>query len=498
MKSRFGKEKVTQAAVWIPAALLLTALPATAAAQWSTIGQIQTYDPVTGAAVDAEEVVAVANSVDLSDPMAPFRAQIFHSTDGGERFARIHGALGDEAASNPLMAVAFRGSTILVSRGEEVLRLTSPDGAWQAHSAGADLLALTFVDDQRVVGVGSAGAVRVSADGGETWSIVDSGTSVDLRGLFFSGSKGWAWGYDTRPEGDQEVITSGVLIATENAGESWETLQTYSGKHVGAAWFDRHGLGFIGISTPEEPGSKDALLSVLRTEDGGRTFTDMNIPTRVGTANAPFVGAQDLDASYLALARAEGPTIRLVTLAFVMEGQTGSSGGGGGSTQSVMDLRRAEIVSVDHGATWIADDLGVIEINMTGVGPGDGYVVGGALHDLHSGIMVVQDGRVWGLTTDCASEGDCFEGYECPEGECLPIPAPEEPEDDPDDPEDQPEEGSDGEEDGGDGGDQSLEAGGCECSGTGGGSSGIGLLFLLLGAAGSRSRKRSGALAARP
>ncbi len=428
------------------------ATPSSALAEWRIVSSVPTGDPLIDVTVDGDTIVAIGLHFDMSDMFNPeLMPRAFRSTDGGDSFTPIHGNL-QEGGLEPLEGVAVSGSTILIGQGERILRSTDMGLEWEEHSVGASLMNLAYIGDEEVVGIGRDGAVAISVDDGVTWSAGDSGTTIDLRGSMWRGQRGWAWGHDIErdagPEGE-DIVTDGVLIETRDGGGSWEELDSFSGVRVGPAWLGSGGLGFLGISTPDQPGSIESSLSVYRTDDGGESWHDLEMSTKVGTlefGEMPwgFTGPMDIEADFIVLIGVEGEDVRLAAQALVIE--TSSNG------DSQQDWRIVSFLSSDLGETWVADDLGTIEMDMMNPDLGDGFMVGGAMHDLHSGVMLSDDGRVFRLRTECEADADCFENYSCEEGECTRIPGTEPP-----DPGDEPgDEPGDGEDPGGGGNDNDF------------------------------------------
>jgi photosystem II stability/assembly factor-like uncharacterized protein len=167
--------------------------------------------------------------------------------------------------------------------------------------------------------VGNFGTIAQTADGGKTWTPVESGTRLPLFGVDFADERhGWVVG------------KSGLVLRTEDGGATWTTQKTPLSieKHLfkvravdartawavgdwgtiihttdgGATWTDRS-LGVIKVETIPGPGRTTAVMSddiiladvwfpdpkhgfivgefgtLLTTDDGGATWYRVPTPT---------------------------------------------------------------------------------------------------------------------------------------------------------------------------------------------------------------------------
>jgi hypothetical protein len=134
---------------------------------------------------------------------------------------------------------------------------------------------IQFIDDQRGWMVGAEGQIMATSDGGHTWNVQLSGPSnikaVDMLG---DGLHGWAVG-------------EGGLIETSDGGAHWVTLSNQS---LSAVQFLTPETGW-GVEVP----SDNPAARLMKTEDGGRTWTDQGFSAdSVCAANRDVVWAAGL------------------------------------------------------------------------------------------------------------------------------------------------------------------------------------------------------------
>lgn len=120
--------------------------------------------------------------------------------------AHSNGASHDPLAGtiSILNAVTMLSADTAIAVGESGTILTTTDGGetWTLQDSGTDasLNGVAFADDTTAIAVGSAGMshslILRTTDGGKTWTIQDSGTQATLNGVAFADAKnGWAVGF---------------------------------------------------------------------------------------------------------------------------------------------------------------------------------------------------------------------------------------------------------------------------------------------------------------
>lgn len=132
----------------------------------------------------------------------------------------------------------------------------------------ASLHDVQFVSVRRGWAAGGHGALWRTTDGGQEWSLVETGTTATLRSVcFLTDEIGWIAGWQVR--GDAE-LTAPLLQATRDGGQSWETLATASLSPLKYVRFFGLDEGVvIGEPTPEN------VTGAWSTTDGGKTWQSL-------------------------------------------------------------------------------------------------------------------------------------------------------------------------------------------------------------------------------
>lgn len=225
---------------------------------------------------------------------------LFRTTDGGASWQKV--------ASKPgtfVRAVAFldRDTGYIGNIGTEYypgvtdetpLYRTEDGGAtWQAVDTGdatikgvcaidivtseriyqGNLVARTVIHAAGRVG-GPAGILR-SIDGGETWEVIDltgkAGMILDVK--FFDEMNGLVFAATTRSSRDAE----GLVLRTEDGGRTWREVYR-SGRPHELIWKASFPLdGQTGYATVQSYDQQRSTQLVIKTTDGGRSWTEMEI-----------------------------------------------------------------------------------------------------------------------------------------------------------------------------------------------------------------------------
>lgn len=143
-----------------------------------------------------------------------------------------------------------------------------PQGSWERVNVPTEsfLRSVVFTDSLHGWAAGNGGAIIRTSDGGDTWTLQESGTTNDIADLFFLDSlHGWASSvnYTVIPYGT-------VLLITTDGGEEWAQIP-YPEENIFInciLWLDSlH--GWMG-------GSPHALV---HTDDGGQNWQQAWIDT---------------------------------------------------------------------------------------------------------------------------------------------------------------------------------------------------------------------------
>lgn len=203
-------------------------------------------------------------------------AEILATTDGGETWSKQFEDLEREA---PLLDVWFKDLQTGYAVGAYGALLETTDGGetWDDVSDRLDnedayhLNAIAAVKDSGLFVVGEMGVMFRSADWGETWeSIEEPPYEGSLFGVLGTGQSGVVLVYGLR----------GHLFRSGDFGDSWQQIRVGGGGNgplefglSGAAQLDDGAIVVVGHGG-----------SVLRSEDGGRSFALFNRPDRQSLA----------------------------------------------------------------------------------------------------------------------------------------------------------------------------------------------------------------------
>ncbi len=212
-------------------------------------------------------------------------AGAFRSTDGGESFTRL---TLPGAGTVPSHLLAFDGDRAVAITRDVLARnwtaVTTSDGgaSWSAPVNVAPLMdggglpisvvAARVVGPMSVVVVGTDG-VRVSTDGGATWSTSGTGPPSMRMGAIFGAVASDAAVFAV-------VAQSRAITRTTDGGATWETVFADDSSappdmrldaFTGIYFFDEQ-LGFAGTT----------LRGTFRTDDGGDTWTPVSQPMVAG------------------------------------------------------------------------------------------------------------------------------------------------------------------------------------------------------------------------
>ena len=116
---------------------------------------------------------------------------------------------------------------------------------------------LHVFDANTAIAVGSGGFIIRTTDGGDTWSVVASGSTDRLHRVVFVGDTGWAIGLNS------------VILKTHDRGLTWEPRDTGVSTHFRSVHFTDQNTGWLAAApwgTPDMDGY------VLKTTDGGDSW----------------------------------------------------------------------------------------------------------------------------------------------------------------------------------------------------------------------------------
>jgi len=171
-------------------------------------------------------------------------------------------------------ALVCAGATALLSSCEEDCA-TCPDDTggtqtpvgWFSQTAPNDesYFGLHVFDANTAVAVGSGGFIIRTMDGGDTWSVITSGSTDRLHCVSFVGNTGWTVGLDS------------VLLKSTDRGLTWAPQHTGVYSHFRCVDFVDENTGWIAAAPWSTP---DMIGCVMKTTDGGNTWqVQLNEPS---------------------------------------------------------------------------------------------------------------------------------------------------------------------------------------------------------------------------
>ncbi len=220
------------------------------------------------------------------------------------------------------------GLTVTTARGAEVPK------SWLDDAALHDV---QFVGSKIGYAVGAHGAILKTGDGGRSWQLVPSGTTSSLHSVcFLTDQVGWVAGREVVPFAG---LDAGVLLLTENGGQTWKSLAR---DQLPALSF----VKFFGLEEGVVVGQPSAFSpsGILKTSDGGQSWQPV-----AGTVAHPWKAAAFIDSDLGMVGGHEG---RLSLLA----GEQLLA-----SKLPPQGLRSIRAVALQHDDTgWIAGDGGLV------------------------------------------------------------------------------------------------------------------------------------------
>jgi len=161
---------------------------------------------------------------------------------------------------------------------------------WSAlkSSATGDLVAVYFTSSDRGFIAGDNGYIAQTNDGGKTWSKQVINTEEDINEIYFRNDKN---GY---------VVAGKKLFLTDDGGRSWREIRIYNPKDfknttpefLSVRFADKK-RGLIIGSLIKKVGDEDEIVDslVMRTDDGGETWTRIIVPSKLELFHLDFVNS---------------------------------------------------------------------------------------------------------------------------------------------------------------------------------------------------------------
>ena len=227
---------------------------------------------------------------------------IWKTTDGGSTWTRKH-----PTSSNAILWMSL--PTAVASVGTAIYRSTDAGDSWSFFGGGitSGLVDMARAGETGLVGVSLKGDIWRSSDGGATWSFVFDGLGdlPDTWGVSFSDAlHGWVVGHhgimletadggltwSLRNSGSSVQIyelrmrdssfglaacNNGYLLRTTNGGAFWETQKLEVTGQIFGRDESLHGLSIVDASVAVVAGPGG---TAFRTDDGGVHWTSIGYP----------------------------------------------------------------------------------------------------------------------------------------------------------------------------------------------------------------------------
>ena len=158
---------------------------------------------------------------------------------------------------------------------------------WNSLKSGSanDLVAVYFTSAERGFIAGDKGYFAQTTDGGRTWTKQTIDTTDDINEIYFRNDKN---GY---------VVAGKKMFLTDDAGRSWREIKIYDPKNfrnatpefLSVRFADKKRGLIVGSLLNKEEDVIDSL--VMRTDDGGETWTRIIVPSKLELFHLDFVNS---------------------------------------------------------------------------------------------------------------------------------------------------------------------------------------------------------------
>jgi photosystem II stability/assembly factor-like uncharacterized protein len=149
-----------------------------------------------------------------------------------------------------------------------------------------DLVAAFFTSSDRGWIAGDGGFLMSTNDGGRTWNRTSLNTQDDINEIYF------------RNKDNGYLVAGRTLYVTDNGGRTWQDIRIYRTGEFGSGRpeflsirFADKRKGFVVGSVLVKRGNDDIVVEslMMRTEDGGGTWSRVALPVRTELIHLDFV-----------------------------------------------------------------------------------------------------------------------------------------------------------------------------------------------------------------
>jgi photosystem II stability/assembly factor-like uncharacterized protein len=168
--------------------------------------------------------------------------------------------------------------------------ISAAQSNWASVKSGSagDLVAVYFTSAERGFVAGDNGYLAQTGDGGRTWTKQNIGASEDINEIYFRNDKN---GY---------AVAGKKMFLTDDGGRLWREKTIYNPRDFRNATpeflsvrFADKKRGFIVGSLIKKVGGEDEVVDslVMRTEDGGETWSRIIVPSKLELFHLVFVNS---------------------------------------------------------------------------------------------------------------------------------------------------------------------------------------------------------------
>ncbi len=162
-----------------------------------------------------------------------------------------------------------------------------PQSSWNTVKNGAtgDLVAVYFTSAERGFVAGDKGYFAQTTDGGRTWAKQFIYTEEDINEIYF------------RNDDNGYVVAGKKMFLTDDGGRSWREIKIYDPKSfrntapefLSVRFADKKRGFIVGSLLNKADEVVDSL--VMRTDDGGETWSRIVVPSKVELFHLDFVNS---------------------------------------------------------------------------------------------------------------------------------------------------------------------------------------------------------------
>ncbi len=173
-----------------------------------------------------------------------------------------------------VLFIAFGGQSVLAQ-------------GWIAHTptGKADLVAVYFTSASRGFVAGDEGFLSSTSDGGKTWTKYFLNTNQNINEIYF------------RNEDNGYLVAGRLLFITQDGGRTWQETRIYKSTDFKNGSPELISIGFSdkkrGLAIGSIVNKDDEIIDslVMKTDDGGDTWTRIIIPTKAELFHLDFNGS---------------------------------------------------------------------------------------------------------------------------------------------------------------------------------------------------------------